>query len=273
RHTALAITSLTGHLLVPPPRHLVSGRGLPRETEAGVLRPVIEYRLLVAGIVRPLGGVARVSIEEDPGHRVFRVEVPGRREEPEPIALDRPAERRVDVPRLDELVDLSKAQGPLFVTEVIALPAVTGIVEEHGSAVAVASLPRDQVHLWTTGSRLAEAAGDLKRDFLRAADLGHVPGHPHSKPTGTQPVDLDLALVASTAVRLKDAERVTLHAADVRPLRADPRHQHGDRSVPPAARNAGEDCVVDRPHRRRALHVDNRALAGNSDRFRDGGDA
>jgi hypothetical protein len=157
----------------------------------------------------------------------------------------------------------------------VASPAflLTGVVEEHGSAVAVASLSRNQVHLWSAGCRLAEAAGDLKRNFLRAADLGHVPGHPHSKPSGTQHVHLYLPLVAPAAVRLEDAGRVTLHATDVRPLRADPRHQHGDRGVPSTARNAGEGVFVDRPHCRRTLHVDDRALAGNGDRFRDGGNA
>ena len=177
RHTALAFASLTGHLLVPPSGKLVPGRGLPRHTDAGVLRHVVRDGLLVAGIVGPLGDVARVPVVEDRGHRVFRVEVPGRREEPDLVALDRPAEHRVDVPRLDELVGLAKAQGPHLVVEVAALP-LAGVVHEHRSAEAVASLPRDQIHLRAAGSRLAEAAGDLKGDLLRAADFRHVPDTP-----------------------------------------------------------------------------------------------
>ena len=125
-------------------------------------------------MVRPLRDVERVLVDEDPGHGVFRDVVSGRQEEPEPIALDRAAEHRVDVPRLDELIDLAQAQGLLCVSEVTALPPLTGKVREERPAERVASLPRDQIHLWAAGSRLAEAAGDLEGDFLRAADLGRV---------------------------------------------------------------------------------------------------
>ncbi len=73
-------------------------------------------------------------------------------------------------------------------------------------------------------------------------------------------------------MRLEHAEGVPRHTADVRPLRADPRHQHGERGVPPAARNAGNHGAVDRAHSLRTLHVDDGSLTGHGDGLCEGPD-
>ena len=99
-------------LLVRLPRDAAVDVGLDDE-RVGLLREI--------GLVGPLRRVARVQVEVQ-AREIRVVHLPARRrEEPELVANDRPANRSVDVVRLLERVDLRQPARAQIVGEVVGL--------------------------------------------------------------------------------------------------------------------------------------------------------
>jgi len=86
---------------VRPADDLVARRHLPRQADGMIPPFAVVFRLLAEiGRVRPLGVIAGVQVVPHAGDGLYVPLIAVAREEPQAIALDRPAEGRVDVVQL-----------------------------------------------------------------------------------------------------------------------------------------------------------------------------
>ena len=149
---------------------------------------------------------SRVPVLEHAGNELAIALVTERPIEPETIPPNRTTERRVDLPQLLQLVASGEASVPDLLCDVVSLHSSVGASHEQTAAEHVAARTRDDIHLWTTGGRLAEAARQTERDLLRGAYLRHIEGHAHALEPHAQPIDENLSLVAPATMDLEHAE-------------------------------------------------------------------
>ena len=161
---------------------------------------VPDAHALVSGPV-PGSGVTGVRVRV----LVLRVAVVARgarvREEPDLVALDRPAQREVAVPVLQKSRRFGEAQRAQLVVDVGGLAPLAGPTAEDVPAETVAASLGDDVERGGTAVGFAQAAGDRHLDFDRVVHVVRVVGHTAAveRRPDVQAVDLNRALVGAAA--------------------------------------------------------------------------
>ncbi len=257
-----------------PRRHLrrqPAGDDLPRLGLTSLDRPIDR--------VVPVRRIARELVGEDPVHH--RGVGPGAHvgEEPQPVALDRPAEAGARIPVGAQGRRLGDAKRPQFVVHVVRRGPVARGAVEGGAAEQVAARLRHDVDAGPAGLGLAEAAGDQHLHLIGVGDVVGDVGDAaaaercrHHQAVGHQP-----ALAAGAAMSGEE-HHARRHrrgggarsgdAADIQR-----RHRGQRRAVASRRRQRVQRLVVQHhfaPHR---LRVDDRRLAGHRHGFFKGADA
>jgi hypothetical protein len=242
-------------------RHLVLGVHLPRQADHLVLNPLILDRR--APIV--VEGVRDDFVGGDP---------PPRAEEPEPVPHDRPPEREVEVGDVPDAVARLQPAVAQVLGDVVALPVAVGAADERRAAEAVAAFLRDHVDPHPAARDVCAGAARLEAHFrvCRVAEVGlhlaavHQAVHRHA-------VHLHGRVGLPRPVRRHVDLLHLLVAADVRVALADAGHQCGEPRVVARRRHGVEQFPVQDGGPLRALHVDDRRVAGDGDGFLQGADA
>ena len=161
-------------LVVVEDRQLVLRRQLRGEAQVHALLIDEEHAALRPVRIRqPLGRVAGIPVLVEAGH-VALVLLPARREvEPQLVAHQRPAHRRVVVVRLLHLVRVRQPLRLEVVVDVGALPRRGDGGGEERSAHRVAALFRDDVDAEAAERLLGRHGRVVHRDFLRGPRVGH----------------------------------------------------------------------------------------------------
>src|SRR5262245_58085796 len=230
RATGVAVQAVV--VDVRPADDLVARRRLPRETNRVVPPLAVVFRLLAEiRVVIPPGVVAGVLVVPHAGYRLPVVLIAIGAEEPQLVAHDRTAERRVDVPQPDRLQRGREALRFQVGAEVVGHQPAPRAVDEEASGKHVSTLLADDVQLRSAGRRLTKATTEGEHDFLRIADFGRIARDAHALVTGAHAVDEYLSLVPASAVNLEDAEDVSLRPTDVVALHVERGHELRERGI------------------------------------------
>ena len=255
-------------LLVPEPADLVAGRHLPGDAAAHVLPgPIGKAGPVEIGCVEALRRIADVEVVELVGGDA-RAALRARVDEiPDAVLRDRPAHRAVEIVDLADRRGLREARGLQLRREIVRLKVLARAAEERGAFQAIAARLGHDVHDEAGRLGFAQSARRRERHFLRVAHVGDVGGRliAARRVADVQAVDRQPAFVRAPAVNreLVD-ERSGRHVVGVGDHA---RHQQHHRVVVADGRNRSNRVRVQRGLAPRALHVDDRALAGDGDRF------
>ena len=185
-----------------------------RELRGGAHRPDVAslHKARLDGVVPlvvPVRRVADVLVGADArdARRGRILAVAG--EEPQPILLDRSANRSARVIRALDARAPGDALGSQRVVDVVAARPVTRRVEERLSRELVAAGLGHDVHRWTAGLVLAEAARHQHRDFFGVVRIvgERRDSAPVERRGDSHAVDRHPALVGASAVRAEERHR------------------------------------------------------------------
>jgi hypothetical protein len=197
-------------------------------------------------------------------------------EEPQPIALDRTADREVGVPVLDESRRLRDPDTAQVIIEVAALRPLAGVADERGATVVVAAGLGNDVEGRPAAVALAHAAGDRHLHFLRVHEVVGEARDAAAAKRGTDvhAVHLNRAFVATPAPRREEEIRGgpghRLGGVHVERQRLDPWHHRQDVAVGPCGRHLGEHSIGEHDLTFRArLRIDDGRRAGDGNRLGD----
>ena len=228
--------------------------------EAGVIHGLFARRGR-AWEVRSFGAPA----EEAVGDVLVDAPVAIRRKEPQPVLLDRTAERQVQVPHLVERVGGRQAFRTR-VLGVVALEAAVGARKECRALEGVAAVLGNHVGPHAPGGHLSADRARLVADFLEhgvvevtlhaAVALEAVEGHA---------VDLEGGVAAVGTVNREVAVLHARSAAHVRQRQPGARHQRAQRGHAAAGRHGIEHGAAQHHLLHGALHVDRGCAAGDRD--------
>ena len=264
RLTALRLVVLVEAELVPR-------RRLPRHP-AGVDGLAARVAVRDRGVrgVRPRIRIAGVGVGVRAGNVLRLTEVTDAAVEPQRIFLDRAAHRSA---RVVVVVNRGGILNPVALErriEVAALRPRSGGAPEQLALELVAARLRDDVEVDPAFFRFAEPARQVHLDFLRVGRVEDVAGDSSTveRRADVEAVERHVALVAAAAVAGEDAHGG--RERDVEIAAGHRRHGCEDRIVTAGDRERPDDICVQDLLTRRALHVDDRGLAGDRDRLSDG---
>ena len=205
------------------------------------------------------------------GDDVVVADVPVRAEEPEPVALDRPAERRVRIE--DEIHGVGRLQAAVdqILREVVGLKRAVGVPEVGRAVEPVAAFTRDEIEVRAAGRDLGAESGGLDGDFLahRVVVIRVAVAATHQR-VHLHPVDVDRGVFRHAHVRRQTWIHRRARAADI--LVAD-LGAHRERAlglIHPGHRDRIEEIAAEHRRPLRVLHVDDRRLPRDRHRFFDG---
>src|SRR2546422_1961701 len=230
-------------LLVPPEVEFVAPRDLPGEPHGRVLPgAVVEGLMGIVRVIRPLCEIAGIPIS--PQRYILAVAlVACSPVKPEPVLHNRTPKRPIDVPEFLQLV--RNAQSGVTQGRGVIAPRQPGAgsVGEDGAVEFVAAYLRKNIHDRAAGCRFAHAAGDREVDFLSIANIRHIKRNAQTLKAHAQALDVNLAFIPASAVRLKDAEDWALDTAYVVTLNVERRDQRRQAVILSPRRN-GIDHVA-----------------------------
>ena len=191
-------------------------------------------------------------------------------EEPQPILLDRSADRAVEVPDLRAGARRRQASSLEVVCVIAADHPLRHAGQIHAAFHRVAAGLRDDVHRGSADFGFAEAARARQRDFLRVADVGDVgrdAAAVECRPDADA-VQLKAAFVAASAGAAEhDHAGHHLHVRCGTRRHDRIRHQLHQACVRARGRDRGDEIVADRRLPPDALGVDDRRLPGDGNRL------
>ena len=256
-------------LFVPVAADLVARRRLPGQTSADVLpRPVGESRLVGHWRVEPFRRIAGIGVVELVRVHARAALCSRGGEVPQPILEDRSADRGVQV------VDLrQRRRCRHFAAGVVGLQVLAAAAVERRAMERVATGLRHDVHHHAGGFRFAEPSRGRERDLRGVADIDREPRGliASRRVADVEAVDGHAALVVAAAVNRELRRRGT--GRHVVGVGDDARHHDDHRVVAAHRRDRLEDVVAQHRLAPGALHVDDRALAGDGDRLLERADA
>ena len=270
RRGAAAASAVAAHvLLVPEEIDLLPLRDLPRRAQRrAVPQPVGERLLAVVRVVDPRVRVAGILVVVHAGHEAVGPLIAAGQVEPEPVLHDRPTERGVHVPQLVQLSWFAQPGGHQLVVEVATLQRPICSVQEHRAAERVAASPRHDVDHRPAGFGFAEPASDVDRDFRDVLRVGDVERATAARSVHAETVHIESTFRVGATVAAHVQRGGAIDSAHVLCV-ADrqPRHQHDEVVIRTLARDGVNRLVIDDALLLDALHVDDRALADDSQRL------
>jgi hypothetical protein len=194
--------------------------------------------------------------------------------EPQPVALERTADREAAVVDLQDAVARRDVLRSQLVVDVPALQAVVGEIGERRAAEAVAAFLGNDVDAHPAARDFRGDRADLVAEFLRRGVVGRDPGaRIVARHVGVhQAVELHQAIVERSAVGLQLVLVLARRSADVVLIAADA-HRHDADGRPVLRRRHRRDrLLADHLPLDDVLHVDHWRRGAHDDRFLDRAD-
>ncbi len=219
--------------------------------------------------VVPLGRVASVQISEPSGDVGVFADGPGDSVKPDPIAHDRAAHGHARIPVAYDLRGIGDTERSQLVVDVVALRPLAGQAAEKRSAERVAARFWNDVELRPAAVGFTESTGHGELHFLGVRCVIAVSGHAAAveRRADVHAVHLYGAFIASAAPRREEHHR-RIDAAILNAVGLDPRGRRQQIAVPARCRQHLQHFIGEHAlHARAVLHVHNRRLAADGNRF------
>jgi hypothetical protein len=228
--------------------------------------------------VQPFVRLELIEIAENRG-LVLDLVVAGRKPEPHLVALERPADRSVEVVVLDDLVGHGQPRGSQLVAVVVALHAVVGEGQEARPGELVAAVARDEVDPHAAGGQVGRERCRVDGDLRRRSHVGRLTADVAAGLKGhrVDAIDGDALIRCAAAVSSQAAADIlNLRAADVGgsvAARIRSRDHPRQRHVITGARQGIDDVGTEDALLCERARIDDRRFTGHRDRFFERADA